>query len=68
MKTIQIELPEPMVTQVDALIDEGWFTNQNQIILFALAEFIRRYRFALQEQFQLDDIAWALQQQKAQPV
>ncbi len=68
MKTIQIELPDKIVAQVDALVNEGWFTNEHELVHLALAEFIRRYRFALQEQFQLEDIAWALQQKEVQAV
>jgi hypothetical protein len=68
MKTVQIELPDKIAAQVDTLIKERWFANEHEIILFALVEFIRRYHFVLQEQFQLEDIAWALQQKEAQPV
>jgi Arc/MetJ-type ribon-helix-helix transcriptional regulator len=68
MKTIQIELPDSIATQVDMLVKEGWFTDESQMILLALAEFIHRYGFVLHERFQLEDIDWALQQRETQPV
>jgi Arc/MetJ-type ribon-helix-helix transcriptional regulator len=65
MKSIQIELPDKLAVEVNALVEEGWFANETEIVHLALAEFVRRYRFALMEQFHRDDIAWALQQKKA---
>jgi hypothetical protein len=38
----------------------GWFANEGEIARLALAEFVQGYRFELQEQFQRDDILWAL--------
>jgi hypothetical protein len=39
-----------------------WFEKETDIIRVALLEFIQRNRLALAEQFQRDDIAWALRQ------
>jgi Arc/MetJ-type ribon-helix-helix transcriptional regulator len=61
MKTIEVQLPEPVAIELDALVKDGWFANENEIIRLALVEFVRRNRFALIEQFQREDIAWALQ-------
>ena len=62
MKTIQIELSEKIASEMESLVSEGWFTDEKEIVHLALAEFVRRYRFALLEQFQLEDITWALTQ------
>lgn len=64
MKTIVIDLPERMTTEIGALVENGWFANETEIIQTALWEFMRRNRFALTEQFQRADIAWALQQHR----
>ncbi len=61
MKTIEVQLPEPVATELDALVKDGWFANENEIVRLALVEFVRRDRYALIEQFQREDIAWALQ-------
>ncbi len=61
MKTLQIELPEKVAQELDKMVQVGWFANQKEIIQFALWEFIR-HDFSLTEQFQREDIAWAIQQ------
>jgi hypothetical protein len=43
----------------------GWFLSKNELICLALVEFARRHRLALAEQFQQEDIAWALRQKEA---
>lgn len=64
MKTIAIDLPERMTAEMDTLVENGWFADETEIIRVALWEFVRRNRFALEEQFQHADIAWALQQHR----
>lgn len=60
MKTLAIEIPEALARKLTGLVDEGWFSSEDEIGRLALAEFVSRHRFDLQEQFQRDDIAWAL--------
>ena len=62
MKSIRIELPEKLAHELDMLVQQGWFRSEEEVIRFALLEFLRRYRLELLEQFQRDDIAWALRQ------
>jgi Arc/MetJ-type ribon-helix-helix transcriptional regulator len=59
MKVMQIEIPDQVAEEIEALVKKGWFASEAEIARLALAEFIRRHRFELQEQFQLQDIAWA---------
>lgn len=63
MKVVQIELPDKIAAEMDALVRGGWFVDEDEIIRLALAEFVRHHRFELLEQFQREDIAWALRQQ-----
>jgi len=65
MKVIQIELPDKIATELETMVKDGWFINETEVIHLALIEFIRRHRLVLSEQFQRDDIAWALQQKDA---
>ena len=60
MKTLEIQLPDQLAKKVEALIEAGWFASEEELIRLALAEFLRRHSFELQEQFQRDDIQWAL--------
>lgn len=64
MKALSIELPDKVAIELDQLVTNGWFANQSEIIRLALLEFVRRHHFALIEQFQREDIEWALQQSK----
>jgi len=43
MKTVQAELPEKLYNQLKALIDEGWFTNEKEVITEALRRFLETY-------------------------
>jgi len=65
MKVLQIELPDKVASELEMLIKDGWFTNEAEIVRLALVEFVQRHSFALMEQFQREDIAWALQHKKA---
>jgi Arc/MetJ-type ribon-helix-helix transcriptional regulator len=60
VKTFQIEVPEQLANEVEGLVRAGWFASEAEITRLALAEFVHRHRFELQEQFQRDDIRWAL--------
>jgi Arc/MetJ-type ribon-helix-helix transcriptional regulator len=62
MKTLAIEVPEILANKLKGLVEAGWFASEDEIGRLALAEFVSRHRFELQEQFQRDDIAWALSQ------
>jgi Arc/MetJ-type ribon-helix-helix transcriptional regulator len=60
LKTFKIDVPEQLAKEVEELVSTGWFASQEEITRLALAEFVQRHRFELQEQFQRDDIHWAL--------
>jgi len=62
MKCINIELPDKLAQELDAMIQAGWFSNEAEIVRSALLEFVRRHRLELLERFQQEDIAWALKQ------
>jgi Arc/MetJ-type ribon-helix-helix transcriptional regulator len=63
--TDQVELPDKLAEVLDTLVQQGWFRSEAKILRFALLEFLRRQHLALHEQFQRDDIAWALRQKDA---
>jgi Arc/MetJ-type ribon-helix-helix transcriptional regulator len=62
MPSIQVELSDKLAQELDTLVQAGWFSNTAEVVHLALVEFVRRHRLALLEQFQRDDIAWALKQ------
>jgi Arc/MetJ-type ribon-helix-helix transcriptional regulator len=60
VKTFKIEVPDQLAKEIEGLVQAGWFANEGEIARLALAEFVQGHRFELQEQFQRDDILWAL--------
>ncbi|HSX78151.1 MAG TPA: CopG family transcriptional regulator [Candidatus Saccharimonadia bacterium] len=65
MKSIQIELPEKLAAVLATIVQQGWFRSEEEVLRLALFEFLRRHPLALTEQFQREDIAWALRQKDA---
>jgi Arc/MetJ-type ribon-helix-helix transcriptional regulator len=66
MKRLEVELPEKLAYEVDALVRGGWFSSEQELIRTAVLEFLRHGQLELMETFQREDIAWALQQKTAQ--
>lgn len=66
METLGIELPPQLASDLHRLIERGWFQSEQEVIRFALTEFIDRHRFALIERFQQEDIEWAVAQKPDQ--
>lgn len=62
MASLQIELPDQLAAALNRLVQSGWFQTEQEIIRMALVEFIRHHQSELAEQFQREDIAWALAQ------
>lgn len=64
MNAISLELPDQMTADVDKAVEAGWFADRQEAIRQAIREFINSRRLELQEQQQLDDIAWAIREAK----
>ena len=60
MKTLEIQLPDQLAEKISVLIEAGWFESEAELARLALTEFLRNHSFQLQEQFQREDIQWAL--------
>lgn len=60
MKRLELEVPDQMAKELEELVRTGWFVSEAEIARQALVGFLRHHRYALQEQYQLDDIRWAL--------
>jgi len=62
MKSMQVEISDQLAQEIETLVGKGWFADGSELMRMALIEYIRRHRFELMEQFQRDDIDWALTQ------
>ncbi len=65
MKQLQVEFPDKLIGEIEALVRAGWFQNEHELIRAAVVEFLRTRKPELTEEFQREDIAWAVQQRKA---
>lgn len=65
MRRMQVEIPDELAAKIDALVAAGRFASDVELTRFALIDFLRRNRFELTEQFQREDIAWALRQRES---
>jgi len=64
MKSLSINLPDQVAAELQNLVTAGWFINQDELVRLAIIEFLKNHRLQLMEKFQMEDIDWALQQQR----
>ena len=64
MKRVEVELPDHIPAEMEALIADGWFRSEVQLVREALKHFLHRRPFVLQRRFQLEDIEGALRHRK----
>jgi Arc/MetJ-type ribon-helix-helix transcriptional regulator len=62
VKSLHIEIPDKLATEIEAYVKTGWFSTEAEVIRAALMEFVRRNRVDLLERFIREDIEWALKQ------
>ena len=61
MKTaIQAELPQELVAQARAFVQEGWVGNFDDLLSEALRRFLESHSTRLSESFLREDVAWGL--------
>jgi Arc/MetJ-type ribon-helix-helix transcriptional regulator len=62
VKALHVELPDKVASEIEHLVRSGWFHSEQELIRFALIEFVRRHQLELLEQHQMEDMDWVLQQ------
>jgi Arc/MetJ-type ribon-helix-helix transcriptional regulator len=65
MRSLTVELPDRLAEELDAMVQSGWFSSEAEAVRLGLWEFLRRSHRDLTEQFQREDIAWALEHKLA---
>jgi Arc/MetJ-type ribon-helix-helix transcriptional regulator len=58
--TVQTEVPLALLTEVQKLVDAGWFRSLDEVMLDALRRFVESHRAELMEEFIHEDIEWGL--------
>jgi hypothetical protein len=61
MKTaIQAELPEQLVADARAFVEEGWAGDFDELLAEALRRYLESHSSRLAESFIQEDVAWGL--------
>ena len=58
--TIKTEVPLGLLTQVQKLVEAGWFRSLDDVMLDALRRFVESHRTELMEEFIREDVEWGL--------
>jgi Arc/MetJ-type ribon-helix-helix transcriptional regulator len=67
MTTLQIELPDALSQELRGLVSAGWYQSEDEAMREALRELLARRLYQVQEEQQMQDIAWALKAAGPQP-
>ena len=60
MATIQIEVPVRLLTEMQMLVEAGWFRDLDDLMLDALRRFVESRHAELMERFIREDVEWGL--------
>jgi len=58
--TIQIETPVRLLSEMQVLVEAGWFRSLDELMLDALHRFVESHRAELMERFIREDVEWGL--------
>lgn len=57
---IQTEIPDQLARQAQSMVERGWATDVNSIVIESLRRYLESHQEALTEQFIRDDVDWGL--------
>lgn len=60
MATIQTDVPIRLLTEMQLLVEAGWFRDLDDLMLDALRRFVESHRAELMERFIREDVEWGL--------
>ena len=58
--TIQANVPVRLLTEMEMLVEAGWFLDLDDLMLDALRRFVESHRAELMERFIREDVEWGL--------
>jgi len=58
--TVRAKVPARLLTEVQAMVETGWFRSLDELMTDALRRFIESHRAELMERFILQDVEWGL--------
>ena len=60
MAKLRTDIPPRLLTQMEMLVDAGWFRDLDDLMLDAMRRFVESHRPELMERFILEDVEWGL--------
>ena len=60
MATVQTDVPIRLLTEMQMLVEAGWFRDLDDLMLDALRRFVESHRAELMERFIREDVEWGL--------
>jgi Arc/MetJ-type ribon-helix-helix transcriptional regulator len=60
MATIQTDVPVRLLSEMQMLVETGWFRDLDELMSDALRRFVESHRAELMERFILEDVEWGL--------
>lgn len=60
MATLQAEVPQQIWQQAQNMVDRGWATNIDALVVESLRRYIESHQEIMTEQFIREDVAWGL--------
>jgi hypothetical protein len=58
--TVQTDVPVRLYTEMQMLVESGWFRDLDELMSDALRRFVESHRAELMERFILEDMEWGL--------
>jgi len=58
--TVQTNVPVRLLTEMQTLVEAGWFRDLDELMLDALRRFVESHRAELMERFIREDVEWGL--------
>jgi Arc/MetJ-type ribon-helix-helix transcriptional regulator len=66
MKTVSIDIPDNLAAQLNDYVKAGFFSSEQEVIIAAMTDFLRRNRIDMVERFARSDIKWAKNEVKSE--
>jgi len=58
--TVQTDVPIRLLTEMQTLVEAGWFRDLDELMVNALRRFVESHRTELMERFIREDVEWGL--------
>lgn len=59
-RTIQTDVPVRLLSEMEVLVEKGWFRSLDELMPDALRRYVESHRVELMERFIREDVEWGL--------